>query len=144
MYKIDDWNNLECEVALDSGAVVHVCGPGECPDHSLEESPGSRRGQEILLGDGGTIPNLGQKRLNLFDESISKPIASLFQIAAVTRPLTSAGRVCDEWHNVTIDAEKAVVRSSTGDEFCRFVRTAGGLYVAKLKLKNPMGPVRQE
>ena len=96
------------------------------------------------MGDGGTIPNLGQKGFNIFDEPISKPIASIFQFAAVTRPLMSVGRVCDEGHNVTFDAEKAVVRSSTGDELCRFVRTPGCIYVARLKLKNPMGFVRQE
>ena len=93
----------------------------------------------------GTIPNLGQKRLNLFVESIGKPIASIFQIAAVTRPLMSVGRVCDAVHNVTFDAEKAVVLSSTCDEHCRFVTTPGGSYVAKLKLNNPMAlPGRTE
>ena len=96
------------------------------------------------MGEGRTIPNLGQKRLNLFVESITKPIASVFQIAAVKRPLMSVGGVCDEVHNVTFDVEKAVVRSSTGDELRRFVRTAGGLCVAKLKLKNPMVFINQE
>ena len=97
-----------------------------------------------VLGDGGAIPNLGQKRLNLFDESISKLIASVFQIAAVTRALMSVGRVCDEGHNATFDAEKALVRSSAGDELCRVVRIAGGRYEAKLKLKSPMVYVGQE
>ena len=51
LYNIDDWNDLEFDVALDSGAVVHVCGPGDCPGYSLDESLGSRRGQEFLMGD---------------------------------------------------------------------------------------------
>ena len=51
----DAWNDglpraqpptiLEFEVALDSGAVVHVCEPADSQGYSLEESPGSRRGQ---------------------------------------------------------------------------------------------------
>ena len=73
------------------------------------------------MGDGGTIPNLGQKVLNLFDEGLGKPITSIFQIASVTRPLMSVGRVCDEGHNVTFDAEKAIVRSAANEELCRFV-----------------------
>ena len=40
----DSWNNLEFEVALHSGAVVHVCSLEDCPGYSLEESPGSRSG----------------------------------------------------------------------------------------------------
>ena len=138
MYDIDEWNDLEFEVSLDYGAVRHVCAPGSCPGYSLEESPGSLGGLEFLMGGEGTIPDLGPKRLNIFDEPIGKPIASILQIAAVKRPLMSVGRVCDEGHTVTFDAEKTVVRRSTGVERCRFVRTPGGLHIAGLKLKSPL------
>ncbi len=37
----DAWADIEFEVALDSGAVVHVCAPADCPGYSLEESPGA-------------------------------------------------------------------------------------------------------
>ena len=138
----DAWTDLEFEVALDSGAVVHVCSPQHCPGYVLEESAGSRSGQEFLMGDGGTIPNLGQKSLNLSDDG--KNVQSIFQIAAVTRPLMSVGRICGEGHRTTFDAVMAVVNNSDGSEICRFHRTPGGLYVAKMKLKNPMGFARPE
>ena len=80
-----EWRDVEFEVALDSGSVVHVCAPEDCPGYKCEESPGSRRGQEFLVGDGGTIPNLGQSKLNLSDQD--RNIQSVFQIAAVTRDL---------------------------------------------------------
>ena len=64
----EDWNDLEFEVALDSGAVIHVCSPTDCSGYILEESLGSKRGQAFLLGDSGTIPNFGQKSLNLCDD----------------------------------------------------------------------------
>ena len=38
----EEWNDLELEVALDSGAVIHVCSPGHCPGYALEGSPGSK------------------------------------------------------------------------------------------------------
>ena len=38
----DAWADLESEVALDSGAVVHVCSPEDLPGYVLEESAGSR------------------------------------------------------------------------------------------------------
>ena len=68
--------------ALDSGVVVHVCSLENCPGYSLEESPGSRSGQRFLMGDGGTIANLGQKSLNLSDDD--HDLRSVFQIAAVS------------------------------------------------------------
>ena len=137
------WNDLEFEVALDSGAVIHVCSPDDCPGYLLEESSGSKRGQQFLIGDGGHIPNLGQKSLNLCDNG-GHNVKSVFQIAAVTRPLMSVGRICDEGHEVTFNAVMAVVKDQKGTEICRFERQPGGLYVAKMKLKNPMGFVRPE
>ena len=104
----EEWNDLEFEVALDSGAVIHVCSPTDCPGYVLEGSPGGKRGQACLLGDCGTIPNLGQKSLNLCD-SEGNDVSRIFQIAAVTRPLMSVGRICDEGHEVLFDNVSAVV-----------------------------------
>ena len=89
------------------------------------------------MGDGGTIPNLGEKALNLSSDGAD--LQSVFQIAAVTRPLMSVGKICDEGHRVMFDNVMAVVTNKDGDELCRFHRNAGGLYVAKLKLKSPAG-----
>ena len=96
------------------------------------------------MGDGGTIPNLGQSELNLTDELVDRDIKSVFQIAAVTRPLMSVGKICDEGHSVTFDAVMAVVRAADGSELCKFVRNQSGLYVAKLKLRSPAGFGGQE
>ena len=82
------------------------------------------------MGDGGTSPNIGRSKLNLSDGG--KDIESVFQIAAVTRPLMSVGKICEEGRIVTFDAVMAGVRSQDGEELCRFKRKDGGLYVAKL------------
>ena len=95
------------------------------------------------MGDGGTIPNLGQSELNLTDE-VGRDIKSVFQIAAVTRPLMSVGKICDEGRSVAFDAVMAVVKAADGSELCKFVRNSSGLYVAKLKLRSPAGFGGQE
>ena len=89
------------------------------------------------MGDGGTIPNLGESQLNLSDQD--RDLQSVFQIAAVTRPLMSVGRICDQGHSITFNAIMAVVHAADGTELCKFERQNGGLYVAKLKLRNPAG-----
>lgn len=96
------------------------------------------------MGDGGLIKNLGQKQLNLSDSMIGRDVQSVFQIAAVTRPLMSVGRICDEGHEITFNNICAVVRTKEGEELCRFSREPGGLYVAKLKLRSPAGFAGQE
>jgi hypothetical protein len=138
----EQWKDLEFEVALDSGSVVHVCAPGDIPGYLVQASVGSRRGQEFLMGDGGTIPNLGESSLNLSDDG--RDLQSVFQIADVTRPLMSVGRICDNGHSVTFNAMFAVVHAADGTELCKFERQPGGLYVAKLKLRSPAGFGRQE
>ena len=138
------WQDIEFEVALDSGSVVHVCSIEDVPGYQVGDSPGSRSGQRFLMGDGGEIPNLGQSRLNLSDTGVGRDIQSVFQIAAVTRPLMSVGRICDEGHSITFDAVMAVVHAKDGGEVCRFHRNASGLYVAKLKLRSPAGFGGQE
>ena len=96
------------------------------------------------MGDGGTIPNLGEKQLNLNDASTDTDLQSTFQIAAVTRPLMSVGRICDNGHTVTFSDVMAVVHDKDGNGICKFNRNPGGLYVAKLKLRSPAGFGRQE
>ena len=96
------------------------------------------------MGDGGTIPNLGQKSLNLLDESVGRRLSSVFQIAAVTRPLMSVGKICDEGHEVIFRADMAVVNDTKGSEIGRFTRSHGGLYLGKMKLRAPTGFIRQE
>ena len=64
---------------------------------------------------------------------------SVCQIAAVTRPLMSVGRICDKGHEIIFNNVCAIVRSKGGEELCKFHRELGGLYVAKLKLRSPAG-----
>ena len=73
------------------------------------------------------------------DPSIDSDVQSIFHIAAVARPLMSAGKICDKGHEITFNQVMAVVRNKDGDELCRFHRAPGGLYVAKLKLRSPAG-----
>ena len=138
----ETWQDIEFEVALDSGSVVHVCSVDDCLGYRLGESAGNCRGQEFLMEDGGTISNMGQSKLNLSDGT--KDIESIFQIAAVTRPLMSVGKMCDEGRTVAFYAVMAVVRSVDGEALSRFKRKDGGLYVANLKLRNPAGLGRQD
>ena len=142
MINNDAWADIAFEAALDSGAVVHVCALADCPGYALEESPGSRRGQDFLMGDGGVIPNLGQRRLGLSDSVAD--LQSVFPIAGVITPLMSVGKICDEGHTVTFSDVMAVVHNKEGEDLCTFHRSNGGLYVAKLKLRSPAGSCRPE
>ena len=90
-----------------------------------------------MMGDGGKVDNQGQVALNLSNGGPSSVIQSVFQVANVTRPLMSVGRICDEGFHVDFQKEHAVIMDKSGREVLKFERQAGGLYVAKMKLKAP-------
>ena len=55
-----------------------------------------------------------------------------------------AGKIFDEGHNITFDDTQAIVRDKGGVELRKFHRTFGGLYVAKMRLRNPAVFARPE
>ena len=136
-----EWEDVEFEVALDSGSIVNVCHPDDCPGYAITESVGSKSGQNFVVGDGGRLKNMGEWNLNLEAPKNNgvNSVSSIFQVAKVTRPLMSVGHICDQGLNVVFDAVFAIVRDSGGTEVCRFTRGPSGLYTAKMKLKAPFG-----
>ena len=119
----EPWVDIEMEVALDSGSVVHVASEADTPLYVLDDSAAARPCEEFIVGDGGTMKNFGQKTLNLKSEM--GQFSSIFQIAAVHRPLMSVGKICDNGNSVTFTHDKAAVRSKSGDEICVFYRQWG-------------------
>ena len=133
------WEDVEFEVALDSGCTDHVCADIDTPGYDIEESPASRCGGGFIIGDGGVVPNQGQKKLQLQTDG-ELMIDSVFQIARVARPLMSVGRICDLGNKIAFSDTNAVVTAPDGATICTFVRKEGGLYVARLRLKRPKPP----
>ena len=80
--------------------------------------------------------NHGQKTLNLASDKCA--FSSVFQIAAVHRPLMSVGRIFDNNNNIGVcNKTRATVLGEDGAEIRVFKRQLGGLYTAKLKLTSP-------
>ena len=133
---LEHWVDAEIDLTLDSGCCEHVLGIHDAPGYAafIEQSPGSKRGQWFVVGNGDRVPNDGQVFLNM--ECGGLPLQTVFQVAGVTRPLMSVGRVCDQGLLCIFDSEKALVIGKEGEEVCCFERQ-GGLYVARLKLKSP-------
>ena len=137
------WVDSEIEVTLDSGCVDHILDLGDAPGYEafVAESPGSKRGQRYVVGNGGRVPNEGQLVLNLEHEvKAGDPsmLRSTFQVAEVTRPLMSVSRICDLGLKVVFDKDEALVVNAESKTVARFERR-GGLYIARMRLKPPEG-----
>ena len=135
---IGDWIDVEFEVALDRGCTDNVCHQGDVPGYVIEASAGSRCGQGFLVGNGERVPNTGQAHLSLqTDGNIKNALKTTFQIAKVSRPLMSVGRLCDVGLKVVFDENHARVLDKDGYEACVFERQSGGVYIARFRLKKP-------
>ena len=128
------------QVIVDSGAGAHVISKKMIPGYLVEESEMSRAGTNFRGADGGKIKNHGQVFLNLMapdSDGNGRDISSKFEVADVTRALWSVGLITDSGLKVSFSKTTAHVHDQHGKELCVFHRT-NGLYVADVKIKNPM------
>ena len=129
-----EWVEVDVVAAADSGCGDHVMSREHCPGYAVQESRASRAGKGFIAAGGDKILNEGEACLNL--SAGKRQISSTFQIARVTRPLMSVGKICDAGHEVTFTKVCAIVRDLRGREVCRFARK-GGLYLINFKLRAP-------
>ena len=79
---------------MDSGATDSVIHPSECAEYEIQESAGSKAGQNWTSASGGVIPNLGQKILEVVTEDGVESRVK-YQAADVSRTLNSITEICD-------------------------------------------------
>ena len=119
---IDGWEENEC--VIDSGAAENVAPPSIGRGYSVNDSEGSRRGQYYLTADGNKLPNLGQKTIPA-ESNEGNQFNMNFQIAGVTKPLMSVGKICDRGNVVTFDASGGSIYSPATGMTTRFQRKNG-------------------
>ena len=122
---VDGYEENEC--VIDSGAADNVAPPSIGRGYNVVESEGSRRGQYYLTADGNRLPNQGQKRI-LAESGEGNVFNMNFQIAGVTRPLMSVGKVCDRGNIVTFDSTGGYITNAASGMATRFERK-NGVYV---------------
>ncbi len=131
---------IDLEVALDSGAGVHVVNKFHIPGHSIVESVLSKAGGGFIAANGDRIPNSGEALLQLLTPDSTgrlHSIKSSFEVADVTRPLWSVGVICDQGLDVVFNAKEAKIIDERGQELCYFTRK-NCLYLSKVGMKNPL------
>ena len=124
---VGDWQDVDINIALDSGACNHVLDAEDVPGYRVVESPGSRRGQNFIVGNGAGLPNEGQVHLNLevpVGDEGRGPLQSTFQVAdGMCKPLMSVAKVCDAGYACLFTKTGASVLDQSKREVCTFEET---------------------
>ena len=120
---------------VDSVAINNVA-PSSVSAKALVESNGSLNGMTYHTADGTRIPNLGQKTLETVSEDGSTQLSQTFQIADISRPLTSVGELADAGNLVVFGRKGGfIVNPDTGRRL-NFQREHG-VYLLKTWSQEP-------
>ena len=95
---------------MDSGAADSVAPPSMAPQVAINESPGSKRGQCYVSASAGRMPNIGQKVMKI-QTNEGRDTTLLYQIAEVSRPLTSVSATCDRGNWVVYTPQGGFIMS---------------------------------
>ena len=139
---------IEIEVAADTGCVAHVAGPDSIPNSVAVERPADGSEPRNFIGAGGdTIKNYRKACVGLVQKD-GKEISNVFHVADVCRPLHSVSTICDNGHEMLFTrGVGVVVPEGALSRFLANVKQVanyprkGGLYVSKMKAKKPKSPV---
>ena len=126
------WTRIR--TVMDSGAAESVGPPAMAPGVPIQESPGSRRGQAYIAAGHERIPNLGQQVLEVTTNE-GREKKALYQVAEVTRPLTSVGSTCDQNNFVIYGPRGGCIYSLVNVSQTLFDRR-GGIYELDLWLRS--------
>ena len=121
---------------MDSGAGDHALAKIDVPGYKIEPSPGSEAGLHFVAAGGKRIKMEGQVNAK-FANGNGEEYTSCFQVAAVTRPLWSVGRICDKGYRAVFDSKEAKIIDKKGVTVCLFQRV-GGLYLGTMRMRNPL------
>ena len=101
---------------IDSGAAESVAPRAFCPHVPVVPSLGSQRGQVYHCANGSKLANEGQRTIRGYtNEGCAS--AMNFQVAGVTRALSSVSQICDRGNKVVFDADGGFVyNSATGSK----------------------------
>ena len=120
---------------MDSGATDSVAPPTLAPHVKIAESPGSMRGQCYVSASAGRMPNMGQKVLNV-QTNEGKNTTVVYQVAEVSRPLTSVGATCDRGNWVVYNSQGGFILNCQTGERTSFDRTESGIYELDLWMRD--------
>ena len=106
----------------------------------IKESKGSLNGQTYFSADGSRIPNKGEKAFSAWTND-GHQIGQTFQMADVTRPLCSVGRMTDQ-NNMVIFGRKGGYILNLIDKSAIFFPRNQGVYTLQTWVKKTTGANR--
>ena len=124
---------MKITATVDSGAADSMMQPQLLPHIAIKSSAGSRSKKNYMSAGGERIPNLGEKVVAFVTaERQSKQV--VFQIAKVTKPLISVGKIVAAGNSVNLERRNPCIIDGTTGEVTK-LREQGGVFVLDMWVK---------
>ena len=94
------------KITIDSGAAETVMPATTLQEIKISESSGSRAGLCYVAANGGTMPNLGEKRVK-FRTKNGKESNILFQVTHAHKPLASVSKIVQKGNVVVFAPDRS-------------------------------------
>ena len=120
----------EIELTADTGACDTVIPKSWCACIPVVPSPQSIQGMEYEVATGESIPNLGERRCEMWTEAATQPKAITMQVADVHKALLSLSRCADMGFESRFGAAFGCLIDRTSGEIIPLQRR-GNLYILK-------------
>ena len=134
----DEW--YEIELTADTGACDTVVVPkAMCPGIPVTPSMQSLRGMEYEVASGASIPNLGEKKCQMWTEGATAPKTINMQVADVHKALLSLSRCADMGFESRFGAAFGCLIDTATGEITPLQRR-GNLYILRARVRaSPFG-----
>ena len=123
-WQMEDRGWSRVKVIMDSGAAESVCPRSMAPQFMIQDSVASRAGVYYTSANGGKIMNLGEQHVPVCLANGARTIAT-FQVADVSRPLMSVGKLCEMGNRVIFGANGGVILNLQTGEATPFAKDEG-------------------
>jgi hypothetical protein len=101
-------------ITIDSGASENVISEKQAPHVKVRPSQGSREGVRYVTANGETMPNKGEKHIQVKTNEGHKCMLNM-QVTDVKKPLMSVARICDAGHQVIFRNDGGtIIHTETG------------------------------
>lgn len=122
-------------LTADSGASDTVLPKGTCEHVPTEPSPGSVAGVRYEVASGETIPNEGQKHVEVVTEDGQQRKITM-QVCDVNKALLSIKKTCRAGHRVVFDDDGSFIENKASKERT-WLREENGVYTLDVWVKTP-------
>ena len=123
--EVNGWRKVK--VVMDSGAAELVAPRSMAPQFAIVDSAASKAGVYYTSANGGRLDNLGQQDLPIALANGCKAMTT-FQIADVSRPLMSVGKICQLGNRVLFGSNGGVILNLGSGQVTPFEKE-DGVYV---------------